>query len=99
MRLEDYSDDEIVSDMQRRLDLGTVGWFGLASTDQQDYRGLWWQFTQWLHDRRNSSHAEFQRLSDVQQQVNNLMNDGKLSAPPPVAINTTLLGREHEATK
>lgn len=94
MSLSDLSDDEIVAEMQRRLARGTVGFHGLVSPHQMDYRAAYHEVCL-LSARWSNEPGQFDR--PLVRELRDLIN--RLSTTPAVdpavyAVNTTYHGKE-----
>lgn len=92
MDISGLHDDEIVAEMQRRLDRGTVGYHGLYASNQQDYRNMWWSLSELVNELRNKKFDDFY-LTIIKNRMNDLASEAP-QAPKPYSINTTFLGKE-----
>lgn len=93
MDLSELHDDEIVAEMQRRLDRGTVGYHGLYATNQHDYRNMWFALSDLVNKLRNDKFDDFY-LTIIKNTMNALADEAP-QAPVPYAINTTFHGKEN----
>lgn len=87
-------DDEIVAEMQRRLDRGSVGWHGLLSAHQRSFRDIWCALYGYLNDRCNRT-GDPGALSEawiIRDRMHLLINEGS-DEIKIFAVNTTYLGR------
>lgn len=87
--------DEAIEIVQRELDSGRLGYEGLYSNVQANYRDAMTA----LHMRvkKAMNDGEFDRYHTVSAWISELI-DSAPRAPAPVAVNTTRYGREDELT-
>lgn len=86
--------DETIAKMQEFLDAGVVGYHGLYSKNQQDYRNMWWELSIFVNELRNEHFDDF-FLTSIKNKMNTLASEAP-QAPEPFAVNTTRYGRENE---
>lgn len=95
MNLIDADDiDQVVEAMQRHLEEGTVGFHGLASAHQLQYREMFHAVCLLSADWNNATFDEYHTRS-----LRNLLNEvtnNDLPVSYVLRVNTTLPGREQE---
>lgn len=84
--------DDLVLEMSIRLGRGEVGYHGLMSRRQADFRNAWTDLYLWVMDRQNE---DFARWSPVARKMSEIISRGGHERRV-VAVNTTLIGREGE---
>lgn len=83
--------DEAVAAIQHHLDAGVIGYHGLYSRNQQDYREMWWGMGEWLHTARNDCRAI--TAEEVLAKFNALA-ENHTEVRGPTGVNTTQYGVE-----
>lgn len=95
--LQTCTTDELVAEMERRLEQGTVGYHGLYSTNQMAWREAWTDVMDLLNDLCN---GDYERWQPHRQMMWNAQarhaGDQVQERRQVYAVNTTLPGREHE---
>lgn len=91
MTIQDFSHDDFLAEVRRRLDVGQFGWHGLVSTDQNDYHAMWTALYLFVRHKQNDDF----RWREMAAEMERLVND-KPSPPKLSGVNTTLIGREDE---
>lgn len=95
--LHDCTNDELVQEVERRLEGNTLGFHGLYSTNQQMFREAWTDAMDWLHDMCN---GDFDRWNPHRQMMIDALRrheGNRVQMRRQVyAVNTTLSGREDE---
>lgn len=92
MVFTDIPDDELILEMSARLGAGRIGYEGLMSRDQMNYRDMWVELYTWVRHQQN---VDFDKWRPIAAKMESLAEHG---APERrvVAVNTTLIGREAE---
>jgi hypothetical protein len=89
--------DDLVREMERRLEEGTVGFAGLYSSNQIMFREAWTSAMDLLHDLCN---GDFDKWNPHRQLMIDVLNrhegDRVQNRRRVFALNTTQLGRESE---
>lgn len=92
--LHDCTNDELVQEVERRLQGNTLGFHGLYSTNQQNWREAWCDVADWVNDMCN---ADFDRFHPMRQIMCDAIgrHTGTLesSRRQVYAVNTTFHGR------
>jgi hypothetical protein len=92
--LHGCTNDELVSEVEHRLGGNTLGFNGLYSTNQQNYREAWVDVMDWLHDMCN---ADFDKWNPHRQMMTAALErhggDNVQNRRQVYAVNTTFHGR------
>lgn len=93
-------DDEIVAEMQRRLSRSTVGFEGLYSANQLNFRAMWHGIADTIHAMSNED-FDHPHVKRIRERFHELAGSTTLFNPAVFAVNSTYLGveriEEHQA--
>ena len=95
--LHTCANDELVKEVERRLQGNTLGFHGMYSTNQQDFREAWCDAMDLLHDLCN---GDFDRWQPHRQMMIDALErhggDRVQNRRQVYAVNTTFHGRAAE---
>lgn len=97
MNLSSLPDDAIVTEMERRLNLGTVGFHGLYSSNQMDYREAWRDVMDWVNDMCNADFDYWNPVRATMLAAFDRHDGDRIESRRQVfAVNTTYYGEDAE---
>lgn len=92
--LHDCTNDELVQEVERRLAGNTLGFHGLYSTNQQNYREAWCDVMDWLHQCCNTDFERWHPHRDMMiAALERHVGDNVQNRRQVYAVNTTYHGR------
>lgn len=93
--LHECTNDELVAEVEKRLGGNTLGFHGLYSTNQQNYREAWCDVMDWLHVQCN---IDFERWQPHRDQmiaaIERHGGDNVQMRRRVYAVNTTHYGKD-----
>lgn len=95
MSLANVSTDELVAEIERRLEQGVLGFHGLYSTNQQNFREMWCDLSDWVHIESLRDFDDVQRVRLKMLEITDRHDGERVQARRQIyAVNTTYHGRE-----
>lgn len=89
--------DDLVAEVERRLEQGVLGFHGLYATNQQDFREMWIDLGEWVHEQSNAAFDDTQRLRLKMLEIVDRHDGERVQARRGVyAVNRTFHGRAAE---
>lgn len=95
--LQSCTNDELAQEVERRLDAGVMGFHGLYSTNQMNWREAWVDVMDLLHDLCNGDFDKWQPHRQMMYDAQARHDGDRVQNRRKVyAVNTTFHGRSAE---